>query len=529
MSKLCADENGDHFCDAQKCGERVSECSDADGDFRCDICEEEIRAVAWIDTDDDGVIDEEETKYLSLEDAFEDADLTVIKLNDDAVDFAFFISDKTVTLDLNGYTVTLDAWFDVADGASFTLKDSSQAMTGRIVCDYNNECYMDVYGTGIFVLESGTVDVLRLNGDNAAVMLNGGTVSTMIVSHGTVAVDDVDVTDWEISGGNFNVDPSTLNGFNSSSYKTVDNGDGTWTVEQEAAVNLVAALRGTSITLEGSIGMHVYFELDQSIVDSESAFVRFALSGGREIEIPVSEGVENTAAMPGQTLYIFTCELYATQMADEITIQVFMDDFSSNEYTHSVVAYANSILSNENGAYREETVALVKAMLNYGAYAQIYFDYNTENLANAELAEGDKDLSSVTVDSFAGYAASGMTMEGIGTFAGSSLVLDSETAMKLYFKPADGVDIDSLTFTLGTEILSPVQSGEYYVLSITNIASNDLDCKFEVNVNNGTKEGSFTCSVYSYCYNVLNSADHPEAHKNVVKALYLYNVAADNY
>ncbi len=307
---------------------------------------------------------------------------------------------------------------------------------------------------------------------------------------------------------------------------TYDNGVCTFC----GTLNVVLAY--SSLTLEGNIGLNFYFELDPAIVANENAIVRFTLANGRVIELPINKGVVNTTAEAGKTLYVFTCEVYATQMADTVTAQVIIaENNKSAEFPHSVVGYANKLLSDTTGIYNEKTVALVKAMLNYGAYAQIHFNYNTENLANANLSEDEKALSSVTADNFASYKASGMTIEGAGKFVSSNLVLDSETALKVYFQPEDGIDINSLTFTVGEETLAPVQSGEYYVFSITNIASNALDDTFEINVANDSVEvGTFTCSVYAYCYNVLNSTGiYTEAHQNVVKALDLYNVAADNY
>lgn len=294
-----------------------------------------------------------------------------------------------------------------------------------------------------------------------------------------------------------------------------------------------ATLAGSNLTLDGNIGLNFYFELDEDIRNNETAFVQFTLEDGRVIEIATNNGVVNTTFKPGKTLYKFTCEVYATQMADTVIAKVIMGENTSEEYKHSVVNYANALI--ERNMDSEKTIALVKAMLNYGAYAQLNFDYNIEKLANAGLSDEDKtsyetSLSNVTADTFKDYTVSTTTIEGMGTFVGSSLVLDSETTVKVYFTPADDVDINSLTFSLGEKTLTPVKSGEYYVISITNIASNALDNKFEITVKeNDTTKGTFTCSAYAYCYNVLKSDSCKEALKNVVKALYLYNVAADNY
>ena len=233
LKQLCADENNDHICDEAACGVTLSKCIDNTGDFVCDICDTTLPIVAWNDVDDDGVIDEGESRYAFLDGAFDDEDATIIKLAANAVDFSYVVRNKTATLDLNGYTVTLCSWFDICDSSIITIKDSSQNKSGCIVGDYGASAFMDVYATGELVLESGTVDTLRLCYDVAAVTLNGGTVSTMITIEGMLTLGDTTVTEWLIWGGTFNVDPSTLEGFDNNSYEVINNGNGTWTVQEK--------------------------------------------------------------------------------------------------------------------------------------------------------------------------------------------------------------------------------------------------------------------------------------------------------
>ncbi len=294
---------------------------------------------------------------------------------------------------------------------------------------------------------------------------------------------------------------------------------------------LNATLVGSDLTLDGNIGLNFYFELDEAIVSSGTALVRFTLENGKVIEIPVSEGVLDITTVAGKTLYVFTCELNAKQMADIVIAQVIMGEKASAQYPHSIVGYANTIIANAENKYTDKEIALVKAMLNYGANAQLNFGYNTEHLANAGLTEAEKSLSNVTKETFESYKVTAKTVEGIGTFAGSDLVLESETTLNVYFKPADGVKIEDLTFTVGDKTVTPVKSGEYYVISITNITSSELDTEYEISVNDGTASGTFQCSVFAYCYSVLSDTTdtYTDELKDTLKALYLYNEAANTY
>lgn len=300
------------------------------------------------------------------------------------------------------------------------------------------------------------------------------------------------------------------------------------------------ALRGSNLTLDGNIGLNFYFEIEENlkntVFENETAIVRFTLADGREIDIAAKDGVVDTTAIEGMILYKYSCELYAKQMADTVLAQFIMNGEVIAAYEQSVVNYAKVIIANAEGKYSAQTIALVKAMLNYGATAQMTFSYNytegnADTLANAQLTEEEKKLDGVTVDIFEDYKASGMTVEGLGTFVGSNLVLESETTLKVYFEPETDITLDKLTFKVGENEVTAMVSGNYYVIAITNIEAEALDTIYAVAVSDGTTTGTFQCSVFAYCYSVLKdmTGSFSEELKNTVKALYLYNVAADAY
>jgi len=294
---------------------------------------------------------------------------------------------------------------------------------------------------------------------------------------------------------------------------------------------LKVKLAGSDLSLKGNIGLNFYFEIDASVVAMQGAIVRFTLPGGREIDVPMSEGKIDTTTIAGKTLYVFTCELNAKQMADTVIAQVIVDTSSSPKYPHSIVNYANTIIKNANGIYNAKEIALIKATLNYGANAQLCFGYNTQYLANNDLVELEKDVSSVTKDTFEEYKTSSMTVSGIGTFVGSDLVLESETTLNVYFLPENNVAINTLTFKVGTKTVTPVKSGDYYVISITNIVSSELDTVYEISVSDGVSGGTFNTSVFAYCYSVLSdeTQTYTDELKDALRALYLYNEASNAY
>ena len=96
--------------------------------------------------------------------------------------------------------------------------------------------------------------------------------------------------------------------------------------------------------------------------------------------------------------------------------------------------------------------------------------------------------------------------------------------MRHFFVLEDGRDINDYTFKVNGSIVDPVRSGDYYYIEITGISASALDTAYTVTV------GGFTLDNYSaltYAKLVLESPSTNESLKNVTRALYLYNDAAN--
>lgn len=101
---------------------------------------------------------------------------------------------------------------------------------------------------------------------------------------------------------------------------------------------------------------------------------------------------------------------------------------------YSVKDYCEDRIANSSNANLK---AALKAMLNYGAASQIYFGYNTENLANASLSEEDKALSfnneyltsliEVDENIAKNFASTGTLYDN-----GNTLKLEGATSVKYY-------------------------------------------------------------------------------------------------
>lgn len=291
-----------------------------------------------------------------------------------------------------------------------------------------------------------------------------------------------------------------------------------------------AKLAGYTVVLNGDIGMNFYMELSDEVINNTEAYMLFTLPDGSTETVPVSDAAENTSITAGKTYYLFACEVASDEMTGEIKAQIIVDEETkSTEYTYTVRDYAEYII-NHPDKYTEGDVAFAEAMLNYGANSQLLFGTDIENLANASLDEKDKDVSGVTAESLSAYKVTSVGNDVLGSFVGSNLVLDSETTLKVYFRPAETILSENLTFTIDGQSADAVKSGAYYVISIENIKAYDLDKSYMLKVtdNNGS-ELTFSTNAMAYCYNVLSSNEYSQELRNLVAALRIYNEASEIY
>lgn len=225
----------------------------------------------------------------------------------------------------------------------------------------------------------------------------------------------------------------------------------------------------------------------------------------------------------------FTCLVPAKEMADTITATLYDGGKAIDIQTTSIRDYADVLIENkDNNAAYTKASGLVKAMLHYGAYAQQLFQYNTGDPANKDYTSDDK-VGTVTAETLESlFKKEKQGLDGFGSLAGATLVLEGETTLRLFFEFEPNVALDNLTFTVNGQSMEYKTSDIYYVVEFVNIAAADLDKEFTVTAKSGDNEFNATCSAMTFCYNALVNSDDV-ALQNVAKALYLYNCEANSY
>lgn len=270
-------------------------------------------------------------------------------------------------------------------------------------------------------------------------------------------------------------------------------------------------------------------DLDERILSDKDAYMLFTLPNGDQKQVCVSDAVKNTSLSSEKTYYIFSCEAASYEMTQQINAQMYdSSGNSTKEYSYTVRDYARYIIEHPK-SYTENDVIFAKAMLNYGACAQTYWDIATDNLANKDLDDADRIIPELTASDLEVYKASKVSND-TGTFEGYSLTLKSETTLKVYYKPALGTDINNLTFKANGQNVKPVLSGEYYTISVENIKAWDLDTDYSFEVYDVNETLSFSCSALSYCYSVLNNSQaYPDSMIQLISALCTYQQKSEIY
>ena len=267
-----------------------------------------------------------------------------------------------------------------------------------------------------------------------------------------------------------------------------------------------------STSLGGNIAMNFYLKLSEDLVADPDAYIQFTYAG-KTLKVPMSEGVLSGG------VYRFACPITSKNMTDDITAQVYNADGPVGaSKTMDVATYCNWVIANYTDA---KTVNLMKAMLNYGASAQLLFKYRTDDLANAALSDADKVLGKVDASAYI-HSRTGEE-EGIKPTT-YTLLLDSETTVRVYFQLTGTKSIEEYTFTVDGVEVEPVYKDGLYYIQKTDIGAHRLD---ELHV--------FTCGNITIRYGGLSYVNQVMTYYtegttfDMASALYAYSKAAEAY
>ncbi len=300
---------------------------------------------------------------------------------------------------------------------------------------------------------------------------------------------------------------------------------------------LLPEITGHSLNAAGVIQVNIYANVPESLVESGKIFYSF---GGADAKQPVTSSMETANG------YRFTIACPAKNMHDAQTLSFFDADgnpvnlleggVQKPSHSYSVQEYLDYVI--ENAPFETLTedqnnklIVLCKAMSDYGHYAQVEKDYETDNLSTLHLASEIAEVSAD--DSFAHTDGTNIRYYGI------SLLMRSETVIRVYFKVTGDAGNYRAYIDGSTEgiALTASSAANYYYVELEGINAKDFGTAHDFVVDNrhtqnGTATDSASVTGYSvHCYvaTVLRSDSTSKSLKDVVRAIYLYGVKAEAY
>ena len=321
--------------------------------------------------------------------------------------------------------------------------------------------------------------------------------------------------------------------------------------------------RSVSLSLRSSIGMNMYVEKaslegysNPYILLSKTVYDKDGKASVQTVKLYDYEVVQ----VSGKDCLRFDYnDLSAKEMNSNVTMQIFATEDSvirlvaGESRDYSVVQYAMNMLSRDVG---KELKTLLVDMINYGTEAQLYFGYNTENLANVGF-EAYQDLATVKTPNMVSCSDKNASnpfaplTEGtayLTKVVGASLLLEDKVKINVYVdvKDANGHDNEGRTLmvaytdvngeTVFEEILISVEdldaNGKYYKVTFDSLNATDMRTPFLTwVVEDGQRiSNTMSYSIESYGASVMNgtTATHL-ALQPVVAQMMKYGDAAVAY
>lgn len=261
-----------------------------------------------------------------------------------------------------------------------------------------------------------------------------------------------------------------------------------------------------NVALADDISVQFAMQISEQIRQTAQVFVTL---NGQTTTYPVSELEVDEENRP-----LLTVCLAATQLTDQITVQVKNGEDGAPAKDYTVRQYCDSVLADSDmSAYH----AIVKELLRYGSAAQTYFGYHTDALADSGLTPDEP----VAIPETAPEVSVSGSAEGVA-FYGASLVFQNRIAVRFYFAG----DVSGYTFTVGEQTYTPVTKNGLSYIEISDILPQNLDKVQTLTVTGGNAENAMTVAYSPLTYIVRMNAKGDTALQPLLVALYNYHLTA---
>ena len=420
--------------------------------------------------------------------------------------------DGTVVTDENG--IALNGTQDASQDTAFTMEKLGTYTIFYTAVDGKKNTGRHIYTITVTDGEGPTLTLLdhtKTVKPGETVTLAGTQVQDNITANCTVVsyVFDPEGVNIPVTNGTFE---ATVQGVYTVRYMAFD-GDGNYTFatyEVTAKPEEVHYIT-QSMSLGSDLTLHLWGNVPEGYAGSLSGSLKYddATNNFKLSELTPTEN----------GLYHMQTEMAAAQMTKLVDLTLehnIIGEIIRKQY--SVRDYLVALIE---GDYDQDTKDLSLELLNMGAWAQKYFDYNVSNLANTgyEITPANAvPAESPTV---------GITGKVSGIrYYGTSVRFLSQTAVRFYFK-ADGT-VDGYTFTIDGKEYTPAEKDGLYYIETPGINPQNMSNVITVNVTDGSSTLSVAYTPIWYFIRSYNKADN-DTTKGLMAAAYSYYKEAEAY
>ena len=303
---------------------------------------------------------------------------------------------------------------------------------------------------------------------------------------------------------------------------------------------------GYSVGLSDMISLNMYTYVPKKFLSDAGANAVFTLADGTVTQQPLSEFKK--ASYNGVNTVVINTKMVPAYITRSVTMKIVGSDGKESEgFTYSIYEYAKDYIKYATTETEyQKALPLVKAMLDYGAYSQLFFGVDASNLANYDRVSNLKLTEGNVEQTSCDSVFSAITNEETGTLGNEeliyqniSLICESETSMKLYFQNKNNLTLDQIKEKYAIKVYDSEGNvitddgcdmqveGEQFWIKIKNLGPVKLSSDYTIEFTSEAGTQSGTVSPICYIKKAMKQDDMNL--QNLCKAMYLYNKATLEY
>ena len=318
-------------------------------------------------------------------------------------------------------------------------------------------------------------------------------------------------------------------------------------MDEDGSYTVVPANAKITVGKRLSIGNDLTITYLVSLTDCTNPWVKFQfynddIKGYTTVEVK-NYGTDTVTGPDGKPMDVFTFDftgINPQRMTDTLKATVYAKDANGNvvEYQvddYSVAQYCSNKLAKlgQNDPLRK----LIGNLVAYGAAAQVYQNYRTDNLVSTVVSGAVSTDYTDRLSSVTQYTEKVLGTAGVN-IKGKTLVLSNTFAVRVYFTVNKGVDIANVSFKVTangkTDTVNSFEKDEklgYYYFDYANLNATQLDSevKFESFVNETGVGDMVTYSVNTYLAKKMPNYDKSSNAYKFMAELFNYGCACTEY